>query len=277
MIDRVVVAFDGSELSREAFAYALALAEAAGRGKPVGVHVVHAIEPDAPVMMAGDPALVDPTPLIEQREAERREEQAWAEREFAAMGRAAGDRGIELTTSLEIGPLLETLCDLSSAHDLIAVGRKGRFARSGLGSTTAALIRNAPCPVLVVSGSAKPIERVLAVYDGSRVSKRAVAEAEEFADASGLPLVVLASAGHGHDLEEAVERARQDAPGATVTALGESEQRDESALIEHALGDDGHALLFLGAYPDSMLQRLLFGGATERVLSRLGAPVALVR
>lgn len=277
MIDRVVVAFDGSELSREAFACALDLAAAVDRPRPLRVHAVHVLEPDPPPMVVGDPGLVDPTPIIKQRESERREERAWVEREFASLAGSASERGIEMTSAVEIGSLLETLCDLASAHDLIAVGRKGRFARSGLGSTTSALIKNAPCPVLVVSGRALAIERVIAVYDGSRVSKRAVAEAEEFAEASGLPLRVLASAGHGHTLEEAVAWAKRDAPEAEVAPLEEREQRDEGALVGHAAGDDSHAMLFIGAYPESMLHRLLFGGATERVLSRLGAPVVLVR
>jgi nucleotide-binding universal stress UspA family protein len=277
MIDRVVVAFDGSDLAREAFAYAVMLAEVTSRPRPLKVHAVHVLEPDPPPMIVGDPGLVDPTPIIRQREADREKETEWARREFAEMAKLCRRRGVEFSEQIETGALLETVCDIASAHDLIAVGRKGRFKRSGLGSTTSALLRHAPGPVLVVSGEMRPVNRVLVVFDGSSVSKRAVAEAEEFAQASGWPLTTLAAAGHGHDLSEALQRAQELAPEAQVISLSETEQRDEAKLIEHAASADHYALLFMGAYPESMLHRLLFGGATERVLSNLGAPVVLVR
>ncbi len=277
MIDRVVLAFDGSELSREAFSYSLMLAEVDDRPRSLGVHAVHVLEPDPPPMIAGDPGLVDPTPIIRQREADREKETEWARREFAEMAGRCEQRGVAFSQQIETGPLLDTLCDIASAHDLIAVGRKGRFKRSGLGSTTAALLKHAPGPVLVVSGEMRPVNRVLAVSDGSSVSKRAVAEAEEFAEASGWPLYLLAAAGRDHDPDEAIARARELAPKAEIVGVSEREQRDEAKLIEQAASADHYALLFMGAYPESLFHRLLFGGATERVLSNLGAPVVLVR
>lgn len=273
MIDRIVVAFDGSDLAREAFAYAAMLA------KPASARVlaVHVLEPDPPPLMAGDPALVDPTPMIEHRDRERKEEQAWAEGEFEEMKNLCEDRGVAFDSKIVSGTMLAELTDLASGSDLIAVGKKGRFARSGIGSTTSALIRSASGPVMIVSGPMRPVNRALAVMDNSSASKRAVQEAREFAQQTGWPLTLLAAAGHGHSLSESLERAQQMAPEAQVISLSEDEQSDEAKLIEHTAERDAYALLFMGAYAESWLHRLLFGSTTARVLSELGAPVVLVR
>jgi len=273
MIDRIVVAFDGSDLAREAFAYAAMLAGPA-KLRLLGVHV---LEPDPPPLMAGDPALVDPTPMIEQRDRERQEEKAWAAGEFEEMRSLCESRGVEFSSKIVAGTMLAELTDLATGCDLIAVGKKGRFARSGFGSTTSALLRSAPGPVMVVSGPMRPVNRALAVMDNSSASKRAVQEAREFAERAGWPLTVLAAAGRGHSLSESLDRAQEMAPEAQVISLSEDEQSDEARLIEHAAARDSYALLFMGAYAESWLHRMLFGSTTARVLSDLGAPVVLVR
>lgn len=273
MTNRVLVAFDGSDLSREAFAYALMLAAPAGL-EVVGVHV---LEPAPPPLIAGDPSLVDPTPLIKEQEREAEAEKGWVESEFDEMSGQCASRGVPFSSVIERGPLVDRLVDIARATDLIAVGRKGRFARAGVGSTTAALISSAPCPVMIVSGPMRPVNRVLVVSDGSRVSKCAVGKAAEFAGATGWPMTVLAAAGGGDTLDEALARAQELAPDAQVISFSEEEQRDEAALIAHAAGADHFALLFMGAYKESWLHRLLFGGTTEQALAALGSPVVLVR
>ena len=273
MIKRVLAAFDGSDLSREAFAYAVMLAEPAGL-EVVGVHV---LEPDPPALITGDPAMVDPTPLILEQERERAAQREWAEGELSEMEKACARRGIPFSSHIVSGPLLSELTEVATATDLIAVGKKGRFARAGIGSTTAALVKCSPCPVMVVSGPMRPVNRVLAVSDGSSVSKRAVAEGRSFAESAGWPLTLLAAAGHDHTLSEALDQAQQLAPEATVISLSEDEQRHEGELIEHAAGADQYALLFMGAYAESWLHRLFFGSTTSHVLAHLGSPVVLVR
>lgn len=272
MIERVLVAFDGSELAREAFAYAAMLAEPAG----LEIFGVHVLEPDPPLMVAGDPALIDPTPIIEQNRRERDSQRRWAQREFAEMAALCAGRGVIFNSGVESGALLDSLVDIATARDLIAVGRKGRFSRSGIGSTTSALLHSAPCPVMVVSGPMRPINRVLAVSDGTSASKRAVAEADDLAAAAGWPLTILAAAGAQQDLAAALDAAQRLAPDAQVISLSEEEQSDEARLIEHAAGSDTYALLFMPAYAESWFHRLIFGSTTERVLSRLGSPVVLV-
>jgi len=273
MLQRIIVGFDGSEDAREAFAYALMLAMAT----KARIVAFYALEPAvAPIAMA-DPTLgVDLGPALtydnERIEAERQQ----AQRAFSSLKEECDARGVKFTPIIARGRLLDAVTDEAGADDLIALGRKGRFARAGLGSTTRALVGDSPCPVMVVTGAMRPLMRVLGVYDGSSESKKAVAFAAELAQQANWPLATLAVAGHGHTLDEALERAAELTPDATILSLGVEEQRDEAKLIEHAVSKSGYSLLVMGAYTRSWLHNLLFGSVTAKVLEQVGGPVVLV-
>ena len=273
MLDRIIVAFDGSEDAREAFAYSLMLAMAT-KSKIVGFY---ALEPAvAPVAMA-DPTLgVDLGPALtfdnERIQAERQQ----AERALASLEDECDAKGVKFNSVIAHGRLLDAITDEAGADDLIAVGRKGRFARSGVGSTTRALVADAPCPVMVVTGAMRRIERVMAIYDSAGESKKAVSFAADLAKAAKWPLTVLTAAGRGHSLEEARQRAAELAPDATVVSLGADEQKDEAKLVEYAADKSGYSLLVMGAYTHSWIYNLLFGSVTAKVLEKVGGPVVLV-
>jgi len=273
VLKRIIVAFDGSEDAREAFAYAIMLAMAT-KAKIVGFY---ALEPAvAPVAMA-DPTLgVDLGPALtfdnERIQAERQQ----AERAMSSLEEECDSRGVKFTPVITHGRLLDALSEEAGADDIVAVGRKGRFARSGVGSTTRALVAHAPCPVMVVSGAMRPLKRVMAIYDSAGESKKAVSFAAELAKAADWPLTILAAAGHGHTLDEALDRAAELAPDATVISLGVEEQNDEAKLIEHAADKAGYSLLVMGAYTHSWIYNLLFGSVTAKVLEKVGGPVVLV-
>jgi nucleotide-binding universal stress UspA family protein len=273
VLQRIIVAFDGSEDAREAFAYALMFAMAT-KATVVGFY---ALEPAvAPVAMA-DPTLgVDLGPALmydnERIQAERQQ----AERALSSLEDECSARGVRFTPVIAHGRLLDALGEEAGADDLIMLGRKGRFARAGVGSTTRALVAHAPCPVVVVSGSMRPITRVLAIYDSASESKKALSFAADLAKQANWPLAVLAAAGHGHSLDEALDRAAELAPGATILSLGVEEQGDEAKLVEHAASRAGYSLIVLGAYTHSWIYNLLFGSVTAKVLEKVGGPVALV-
>jgi nucleotide-binding universal stress UspA family protein len=273
MLSRIIVAFDGSEDAREAFANALLIAMAT-KSKIVGFY---ALEPAvAPVAMA-DPTLgVDLGPALtfdnERIQAERQQ----AERALSSLEDECGDKGVKFVPVIAHGRLLDAITEEAGADDLIAVGRKGRFARSGVGSTTRALVAHAPCPVMVVTGAMRPIQRVMAIYDSGGESKKAVSFAADLAKAAGWPLSILAAAGRGYSLDEARERAAELAPDATVISLGPDEQQDEAKLVEYAADRAGPSLLVMGAYTHSWVYNLLFGSVTAKVLEKVGGPVVLV-
>lgn len=277
MSKRIIVAFDGSELSREAFGVALSLAKQWG-GSVFGLHVV---EPVPPPIVAESVAGVDAAPaLADFDEAARKDEAAEREHfenEFRKLREKCGAENVPFDSAIEVGLLIPALVDLAAADDVIAIGMKGRFSRAGLGSSARSLIKKAPCPVLVASGAERKISRVLGVFDGTSVSKRAVDLAQEIAAETKWPLSVLAVEGDDLTLDESMARAKELAPDADIVCYP-VKGKSEAEQIERACKAADDAILVMGAYSDSWLHQLFFGfgGTTAHVLSHVGAPVILV-
>ncbi|RMD64011.1 MAG: universal stress protein [Planctomycetota bacterium] len=173
------------------------------------------------------------------------------------------------------GLLLTALLREVEEEDLLAIGRTGRFSRAGVGSTTKALVTKAPCPVLVAQGLRRPVNRVLAVYDGHGPSEGAVRWARSLAEQARWPLAVLAAPCEGLSLEEAVAKARQLAGDeADVVAAGPQER--DAALAARAGEQSGAwALLVMGAYEHSLLRELLRGSETAAALNCVEGPIVL--
>ena len=277
MAARIIVAYDGSALSQEAFAYSVTLAKAIG-ASIVGAHV---LEPLPPPIIAEGMAGIDATPaMAEFDDAARQDvekEQTRFEREFEKLGEQCAAESIPFESRVDVGLLVPALVEMAGAEDLIAVGMKGRFARAGLGSSARSLMKKAPCPVLIASGPRRPIRRVLSVFDGSSVSKKAIAKAKELSEQAGWPLTILATEGGDTELSQAIERAQELAPDAKIVSSG-VDGATEAEQIEQAAAQADDAIVVMGAYSDSWLHQLIsgFGGATARVLARVGAPVVMV-
>ncbi|MBX3351880.1 MAG: universal stress protein [Phycisphaeraceae bacterium] len=274
MLGRIIVAYDGSRLARAAFQLGVDLASTLRRP----MLAVYTVEPLPPPPVLADPMVaIDPGPMSNYAE-DLGEQRAWAEREMDDLHAKARARGVSLEGRIEQGSLREVLVEMANADDLIAVGKKGRFRESGVGSMTRGLVRASPCPTLVVSEDASPIDRLVSVFDGTAEGKRAMIFAGMLTKETGWPLDVVALPSDGQTPEEAVARTREALPEgcpATVTATAKSHDcahAVEEALAQHSSG----SLVVLGAYGESWLAELLFGSTAPRVLKRVKAPIILV-
>lgn len=257
MLSRIVVAIDGSDLSREAFDYALALAAPA----QLPVLLLHAREYHSPLVSdarRADQDLAHVSELIE------------------SCRNMASIRAVDLEVRIVDGPVLDLLAEAPTAGDLLAVGLKGRFKHTGIGSTTKWLLTNAAGPVMVVAGPPlRPVNRLVAVYDGAAASTRAVEVAIELSRSTSWPPTILVVPAHGVTLDAAVERAEQISDGAQVI-VHPDDGRPEAVRIEAFADQLGHAMLVVAAYPDSWFHQLFLTNTTAHLLQNLGAPVIVV-
>ena len=152
---RIVVALDGSAHAELVLPYVEALAEQFGSS----VILLHATTPAeviaAPAAAATIPPLapdvaaspIDPTAVVA---AERRA----VERELGALAQRLGSRGLAASYEQHEGAAADVIIARARELDasLIAMTTHGRggLARLVFGSTAEAVLRHAPCPVLLV-------------------------------------------------------------------------------------------------------------------------------
>jgi nucleotide-binding universal stress UspA family protein len=143
----IVVGFDGMPESRNALAAATRLAEQSGAAlRVVAVDDAGGVGPATPVAGFGSPVPVAP---ITTREALEQSLQAAVEQL---------PRGVRPAASVVRGSAVGQLVDAAdTGADLLVVGSRGRgpIRRAVLGGVSARLVRDAPCPVLVLPRSAR--------------------------------------------------------------------------------------------------------------------------
>ncbi len=188
------------------------------------------------------------------------------------------------------------------AADLIVLASHGRgaFRRAVLGSVASALIRTAPCPVLIVREAQKRLaafKKVLAAVDLSPVSKSVISQAIMMAKASegspqvvsvvGAPMVVFGEeallitpdeidsmrASRRKSVEELVNKATHDSVGVRIETPTKSTPAE--TILDLAKSGESD-LIVLGTSGHGMLHRMLLGSTATRVIANALCPVLVV-
>ena len=138
LVDRILIATDGSEKNRPALEEGVKIARAFG----AAVYAAYVIDVGAFSTMSADMPLGDTYRII----------RAEAEQAFSRIQTFAGDMKVE-TAILEGHPAAEIVkFAVAKKIDLIVIGTQGKkgLERLLLGSVAEEIIRSAPCKVLVV-------------------------------------------------------------------------------------------------------------------------------
>lgn len=152
-------------------------------------------------MWAIDEALSRDIPLRLVAVAEPGEPEAEAASAVRAAAAAvdAADRGVRVQTEVVSGAPTLTLLEASRTAAMICIGAVGlrHFGSHRIGSTPAALVASAHCPVAVVCGQRTPAGSVLVVLDGSSADATVLQSAVAQARLRSVPLRVLGTAEPG--------------------------------------------------------------------------------
>ena len=211
---------------------------------------------------------------------------------------------LDVVTSATVQPAWSALVDGAQADDLVVVGASAHSGAKAfwLGSTPRAVVRHAPCPVVVVRGAGAPHEpeRVVVGFDGSDAAADALSWALDEADRLGAPVRVVHAWEYPYGplagdvpmgavdfataqvkdltrvdaacvleagVELARERANVDVEGVLV------EGTPASALLSFVQDGD---LLVIGTRGRSALAGV-FGSTANAILDRANVPVVVVR
>jgi nucleotide-binding universal stress UspA family protein len=300
MTKRVIVGFDSSHASTLAARWASD--EAVLRGCPL--HVVACFA----VPLAGDLTIgwsgTEAYSMILQA----------TEASLTAVKAQLAERHPELEVTTDCTPEGPAWALVHEAHDddliVVGAGHHRDAAAFWLGSTARAVIRKAPCPVVVVrgDGSSRP-DRVVVGVDGSDASDDAVRWAADEADRHRVPLVVVHSWDYPYvltTLEPTLEAAAQDQlPGRALAQIQACElmQIDAANVLEagaelarELCGSNVETMLVEGSPASALLSTVrdgdllvigsrgrgavtagLFGSTANAVLDAAAIPVVVVK
>jgi len=238
------------------------------------------------VVAAGAEGLVAATPgLIESFE---REDQARAQRvrsafdDFMRQNNVSRNPGIAPQPGPTFGWYEETAQGDSTigsrgrVFDLIAVGRPVRGGSSAAMSTLEAALFESGRPLLIAPPSAPQRlgERICVAWNGSTETARTIAFAMPFLTrAKDVQVLLIEGGGVPGPSPQDVSNylLRNGVPAAAKIAKPMKRSVGEAVLAEAA--EWGADLLIKGAYTQSRLRQMIFGGTTSHILAEAMVPV----
>jgi nucleotide-binding universal stress UspA family protein len=173
----------------------------------------------------------------------------------------------------------EALGCLGRAFDLTVVGRPGSGRDETRMATVESALFDSGRPVLIVPPSAAGAtlgDAIVISWNGSAETARAVSFAMPFLIKARhvVVLTVKGSTVEGPSGEQIATTLRLH--GVAATALTkEDERRSPGATILAQARQLGADLLVKGAYTQSRIRELIFGGATRHILQHTGLPVLM--
>jgi len=182
MNGKVVVGYNGSEPSKEAVSWAASEADRRG----AELLVVSCF--DVPVT---EPAWIDLAADLY----ELRYRRATDRLSLIAAQLRSDFASLTVATDAALGDPANAIASAAGPHDLIVLGASGQSGAAALfvGNTPRRLLRQNPCPVVIVRSAAsrgRP-DRIVVGIDGSLGSDRALAWAADQADLDGVELLVV--------------------------------------------------------------------------------------
>jgi len=277
----ILVAYDGSESSKNALRQAVKLAKEV-KGKIKAVSVVPLPEVEVELLTAGK------VPDILKKPADDL---------LAEAAKIAQSEGVTLETEVKQGRIYEEIINAADAEgsDVIVIGRKGisRVERMLMGSVTARVLGHTDREVLVVPKDAElGWETILLATDGSEYSDAALKEAIEFTKAMKGTLNVVSVVnrseefyGEAPEIFEKMEKQTKaqidsvlkKAESNGVTAVPVLKDGDASRKIVELADEAKVGVIFMGSHGRTGLKKVLMGSVTEKVIGLASCPVVVVK
>lgn len=260
----LLVGFDGSEGARSATRWALGVA-AALKDVPVELLAASGLPP---IPRTGWHLPVEA--LLEEQE---RQLEAAAS-DFLERGRQTG---IEVQLSILRAGAVPLLFERSGSGGdvLLVLGAHAEPRRwSPLGSVSAAVVRKARCPVVVVRGTAwvSPPRRVVWATDGSRAAEAALQAVERWIPAAEITALTVLETGRPGATPAGEEPEPPIAPERSGLQLHRLRGDPEKAILEE-LERNPPDLVALGRRGLSAWKELLLGSVSHKLLELAPCPV----
>ncbi len=278
MIQRILVGLDGSDDGEIALQYGTALAKTS-QATLHGLHVVDIVQVESPLLhdLAG---AIGAAPQLNLTTLMRENLEYRGEQLLAQFREACDAEGVAHVEHLVTGVVPTEIVRMAHEADLVLVGRGGMhtgLSKAIVGTTVESVVRASSKPTMVTVRPYRGIRKPLLATDGSRAARMALSTAMLFARQLALPLAVVhcTTTGTGdHKFLDAVERQVTDGGIACQVEVFQGNAYED---LLHYVHDQGHDLVFMGAFGHRRIVEWLLGSTTQYMLRTSPVPLVLCR
>jgi nucleotide-binding universal stress UspA family protein len=219
-----------------------------------------------------------PVELIELQREENSKTAKGAVSRFEAAAKAAGVSAQARTLDATFGGGATAFGHIARRFDLAVVGQAQREHGASEELMIEGTLIESGRPMIVVPYIQKrgfSLERVLACWDGSRTSARAIGDAMPFLErAKAVELVIVAEARKNDEITGAnmSEHLTRHGVAVNVKRITKADLAIEDAILSYA-ADSGADFIVMGGYGHSRLREFILGGVTRGILTEMTVPV----
>jgi len=188
--------------------------------------------------------------------------------------------GVSYTTEKVEGAPVDVICEKANVTDMIVLGAHGEFARWGtkmMGATTEAISRQCDKPLFVAPKQVKEIKKILAPYDGSRNSNKALPLAGFFGIKFGAHVTVFAVDNNLEAAQSIAKEGKEYLSAYDIFVEIETRKGNPDEEIVRFSDEGNFDLIIMGAYGHSRIKEAILGSTTEQVMRNTQIPVILVK
>jgi nucleotide-binding universal stress UspA family protein len=221
-----------------------------------------------------------PVDLIELQREENSKVAKTAVDRFEAAAKAAAVSAETRVLDATLGGAAALFGQIARRFDVAVVGQ----AQRDHGAAEALMIEGALFesgrPVVVVPYIQKEglkLDRVIACWDGGRMSARAIADAMPFLErAKAVDIVIVAEERKNDEITGAnmTEHLARHGIAANVKRIARGDLAIADVILDYA-ADSGADFMVMGGYGHSRLREFILGGVTRGILGSMTVPVLL--
>jgi len=271
VVKDIVVNLSGRAAQDFAATYAISIATAF-RAQVTGIAFLY--EPVVPDGTLGGV----PVELIELQREENSKTAKGAVSRFEAAAKAAGVAAQTRTLDATFGGGATAFAHIARRFDLAVVGQAQRERGASEELMIEGALFESGRPVIVVPYIQKQglsLARVLACWDGSRTSARAIGDAMPLLErAKAVDLVIVTEERKKDEITGANmnEHLARHGVAVNVKRIAKADLAVEDAILSYA-ADSGADFMVMGGYGHSRLREFILGGVTRGVLASMTVPV----
>ena len=279
MIKSLLVAVDGSEYTEPVMKYGIEFARAfEAKMRIVSVVDIRIFEWSVYLGVDGfAPVMPSSAYLHESRQILQEK----AEKVLQKCREIAADGNVSYSAEKLEGSPREIISRESQITDLVMLGARGEFAKWGgsktMGATVDAISRECIKPIFISPMKFRSIKKILAPYDGSSNSNRALPYAGFMATEFDADLTVLAVDKNPDAARSITEEAREYFASYDISVGAEIRKGNADEEILGYADQAEMDCIVMGAYGHSRILEAILGSITERVMRNAKAPVILVK